>query len=54
VFKHLGWPNPLALLPVPPLGFGVMSKMMLSGCAASPAKRLAGPGTAGNDPDAAR
>ena len=31
VFKHLGWPNPLALFPVPPLGFAVMSKIMLSG-----------------------
>ena len=25
VLIHLGWPNPPALFPVPPLGFGVMS-----------------------------
>ena len=31
-----GWPKPPALIPVPPLGFGVMSKIMLSGCVASP------------------
>lgn len=37
--KHVGWPNPLALLPKvppgfskPPLSVGVMSKMILSGC----------------------
>lgn len=47
VFGHVAWPNPDLLLPVPPFGFGVMSKMMLSGCVESPANRLAGPGTAG-------
>ena len=48
VLRQVGWPKPLALFPVPPSGFGVMSKMMLSGCVPSPANRLAGPGTAGN------
>src|SRR5438067_12008346 len=34
---HGGWPKPLLLMPVPPSGFGVMSKMMLSGWFGSPA-----------------
>src|SRR6185437_11631292 len=34
--EHVGCPNPVALIPVPPLGFGLMSKMMLSGCEGSP------------------
>src|SRR5260370_35199391 len=54
VFKHVGWPNPDLLLPVPPFGFAAISKMMLSGCVGSPANRLAGPGTAGREPEAAR
>jgi len=37
-------------MPVPPLGFGVMSKMMLSGRAGSPET----PPTAGNELEAAR
>jgi hypothetical protein len=28
---HAAWPNPLLLIPVPPFGFNVMSKTMLSG-----------------------
>jgi len=43
LFRHRGWPNPLALLPVPPLGLGVMSKMILSGWVVSPAKMGARP-----------
>jgi len=35
VFRHVGWPNPDLLTPVPPFGFAVMSKMMLSGRAGS-------------------
>jgi hypothetical protein len=29
--RHVGWPKPLVLIPVPPFGFGLMSKMILSG-----------------------
>lgn len=43
LFKHMGWPKPLVLLPNvppalrrPPLGVVTMSKIMLSGCAESP------------------
>src|SRR5207237_10585536 len=42
LFRQVGWPKPLALelkvppgFSMPPLAVGVMSKMMLSGCAAS-------------------
>src|SRR2546421_3584882 len=53
VFGHVAWPNPDLLLPVPPFGFAMISKMMLSGCVESPANRLAGPGTAGCEAEAA-
>ena len=36
LFRHIGCPNPPLLIPVPPYGFGVMSKIMLSGCLGSP------------------
>src|SRR4029453_14613473 len=36
VLRHVGCPNPPALIPVPPLGLSFISKMMLSGRAASP------------------
>jgi len=36
VLIQVGCPKPPALIPVPPFGFGVMSKMMLSGRAGSP------------------
>ena len=48
VLIHVGWPKPAELIPVPPLGLGVMSKMMLSGCAGSPETPL----TAGRVPAA--
>ena len=32
LLKQVACPNPLALMPVPPFGFGLMSKIMLSGC----------------------
>src|SRR6267378_2934737 len=35
VFRHVGWPNPDSLTPVPPFGFCMMSKMILSGCVES-------------------
>src|SRR5256885_9133003 len=50
VFRHVGWPKPPLLLPVPPLGFAVMSNTMLSGRAGSPET----PPTAGKEPEAAR
>lgn len=50
VFRHVGWPNPDLLTPVPPFGFAVMSKMMLSGRAGSPET----PPTAGSELEAAR
>jgi hypothetical protein len=31
VLRQLGWPKPLAQTPVPPFGFGAISKMILSG-----------------------
>ncbi len=36
VLMQVGCPKPPALFPVPPFGFAVISKMMLSGCVASP------------------
>ena len=36
VLRHVGWPKPPALIPVPPYGLGAMSKMILSGRAGSP------------------
>ncbi len=50
VFRHVGWPNPDLLMPVPPFGFGSMSKMMLSGRAGSPET----PPTVGSEPEAAK
>jgi hypothetical protein len=31
LLRQVGWPKPPALIPVPPFGLDVMSKMMLSG-----------------------
>ena len=36
LFKHVGWPKPPLLIPVPPEGFGVMSNTILSGRFGSP------------------
>ena len=36
LFKHVGWPKPPLLIPVPPEGFGVMSNTILSGRFESP------------------
>ena len=49
VLIQVGWPKPPALRPVPPFGFGVMSKTMLSGRTGSPDT----PPTAGKEPEAA-
>ena len=45
LLKQVACPNPLALIPVPPFGFSLMSKIMLSGCAVSPANTAATPVT---------